>query len=99
MRPGWAPYRASSSGVALVRAFNNFRLAQPKIFLQHLCYFRLVIVVKNVGDRFGQVLRHAQVEVVAPCNRFSERAEWIGFLNDLFCGRSYIAAPAKLSIP
>jgi hypothetical protein len=23
----------------------------------------------------------------------------IGFLNDLFCGRSYIAAPAELSIP
>ena len=24
---------------------------------------------------------------------------WIGFLNDLFYGRSYIAAPAELSIP
>src|SRR5262249_55276381 len=24
---------------------------------------------------------------------------WIGILNDLFCGRSYIAAPAELSIP
>jgi len=23
---------------------------------------------------------------------------WIGILNDLFCGRSYIAAPAELSI-
>jgi hypothetical protein len=27
------------------------------------------------------------------------RILWIGFLNDLFCGRSYIAAPAELSIP
>src|SRR5262245_28392894 len=27
-----------------------------------------------------------------------ERRRWIGFLNDLFCGRSYIAAPAELSI-
>jgi hypothetical protein len=26
-------------------------------------------------------------------------AKWIGFLNDLFYGRSYIAAPAELSIP
>src|SRR5918996_18039 len=26
-------------------------------------------------------------------------AGWIGFLDDLFYGRSYIAAPAKLSIP
>ena len=25
--------------------------------------------------------------------------KWIGILNDLFCGRSYIAAPAELSIP
>src|SRR5215813_14540208 len=25
--------------------------------------------------------------------------KWIGFLNDLFYGRSYIAAPAELSIP
>src|SRR5215475_3163506 len=25
--------------------------------------------------------------------------EWIGFLNDPFYGRSYIAAPAELSIP
>jgi hypothetical protein len=25
-------------------------------------------------------------------------AKWIGFLNDLFYGRSYIAAPAELSI-
>src|SRR5262245_6232780 len=25
--------------------------------------------------------------------------QWIGFLNDLFYGRSYIAAPAELSIP
>jgi len=24
--------------------------------------------------------------------------KWIGFLNDLFYGRSYIAAPAELSI-
>jgi hypothetical protein len=28
-----------------------------------------------------------------------DRILWIGFLNDLFCGRSYIAAPAELSIP
>jgi hypothetical protein len=27
------------------------------------------------------------------------RRLWIGFLNDLFYGRSYIAAPAELSIP
>jgi hypothetical protein len=26
-------------------------------------------------------------------------AKWIGFLNDLLYGRSYIAAPAELSIP
>jgi hypothetical protein len=26
-------------------------------------------------------------------------AKWIGFLKDLFYGRSYIAAPAELSIP
>src|SRR4030095_10946541 len=26
-------------------------------------------------------------------------AGWIGFLNDLLCGRSYIAALAELSIP
>jgi hypothetical protein len=25
--------------------------------------------------------------------------KWIGFLNDLFYGRSYSAAPAELSIP
>src|SRR5262245_31861310 len=27
-----------------------------------------------------------------------ERRRWIGFLNDLFYGRSYIVAPAELSI-
>jgi hypothetical protein len=36
------------------------------------------------------------VQSVVSTSRWMDR---IGFLNDLFCGRSYIAAPAELSIP
>src|SRR5262245_55699744 len=36
------------------------------------------------------------VQSVVSTSRWIDR---IGFLNDLFCGRSYIAAPAELSIP
>jgi hypothetical protein len=34
-----------------------------------------------------------------PAHGIDDRERWIGFLNDLFYGRSYIAAPAELSIP
>src|SRR5262245_30621365 len=40
------------------------------------------------------VSRTARRPSTVPCC-----TRWIGFLNDLFYGRSYIAAPAKLSIP
>src|SRR5215470_5347046 len=40
------------------------------------------------------VSRTARRPSTVPCC-----TRWIGFLNDLFYGRSYIAAPAELSIP
>src|SRR5262245_44307187 len=66
----------------------------------------IVSLTANQSFRVGAFLASARIRPMISMDRIFKRPflwpelyRWIGFLNDLCYGRSYIAAPAKLSIP
>src|SRR5262245_46815757 len=66
----------------------------------------IVSLTSSQSFRIGAFLASARIRPMISMDRIFKRPflwpelyRWIGFLNDLFYGRSNIAAPAKLSIP